>query len=112
MYRFEKKENFSIYIFNDMNLKIKAIDNGLLKNVYINYKGYNPLFTMLLGNFELECEMDSIKFDVDKTDGNNTMFCIVDREYIDAFVKEVYCFIVENKVERMLNKQDKSDWNY
>ena len=42
MYKIEKKENYEIYAFDEIDLRIKIVDNNLLKNVYINYKGYNP----------------------------------------------------------------------
>lgn len=59
MYKIEKKENYEIYAFDEIDLRIKIVNNNLLKNVYINYKGYNPLFTMLLGEFSADCEIDS-----------------------------------------------------
>ena len=77
MYTIVEKENFNIYVFDKIHMNIKIIDNGASKKVYIDYKGYNPVFTMLIGGFESECEMDSIKFDVDKENGNNTMYFIV-----------------------------------
>ena len=39
MYKIEKKENYEIYAFDEIDLRIKIVDNNLLKNVYINYKG-------------------------------------------------------------------------
>lgn len=106
MYTIVKNEEFSMYVFETMHMNVKVIGNGTIKKVYIDYKGYNPAFTMLMGGFECECEMDSIKFGVDKDDENNTMHFIVNSNDLDLFVKEIYCFIVENKVEDKLNEQD------
>ncbi len=114
MYTIIRKENFNIYVFDKIHMNIKVIDNdnGASKKVYIDYKGYNPAFNMLIGGFESECEMDSIKFDVDKENGNNTMYFIVNSDDLEAFVKEIYCFIMENKVENKLNEQDVVIWDF
>ena len=64
MYKIEKTDNGAICIFNSVNLKLRVIDDYQHKRVYINYNGYNPLFTMLLGEFSAECELDSIQLDV------------------------------------------------
>ncbi len=112
MYTIIEKGNFNIYAFNKIRMNIKVIDNGTSKKVYINYKGYNPAFTMLIGGFESECEMDSIKFDVDKENGNNTMYFIVNSDDLEVFVKEIYCFIMENRVENKLNEQDVVIWDF
>lgn len=114
MHRIEEKENYTLYIFDDMNLKIKVVNDNLLKKVYINYKGYNPLFTMLLGEFSAECKMDSIhcEFKSEINGCNNTFYSIVQKEDLELFVKNIYFFIIENKVERMLNSKDKIIWNF
>ena len=67
---------------------------------------------MLIGGFESECEMDSIKFDVDKENGNNTMYFIVNSNDLEKFVNEIYFFIMENKVENKLNEQDVAIWDF
>ena len=54
MYTIVEKENFNIYVFDKIHMNIKIIDNGASKKVYIDYKGYNPVFTMLIGGFESE----------------------------------------------------------
>ena len=112
MYTIVEKENFNIYVFDKIHMNIKIIDNGASKKVYIDYKGYNPVFTMLIGGFESECEMDSIKFDVDKENGNNTMYFIVNSIDLEKFVNEIYFFIMENKVENKLNEQDVAIWDF
>lgn len=114
MYRIEKVENYMLYIFDKINLKIKVVNDNLLKKVYINYKGYNPLFTMLLGEFSAECELDSINCEFkSEADGyNNTFYSIVQKEDLELFVKNIYFFIMENKVERMLDSKDKVIWNF
>ncbi len=112
MYKIEKIENDLIYIFDEINLKIKVSDYNLLKNVYINYKGYNPLFTMLLGDFSTECELDSINFEFKREINgcNNTLYSIVQKKDLELFIKNIYFFIIENKVERMLEAKDKAIW--
>ncbi len=112
MYTIIEKENFNIYVFDKIDMSMKIVDNGTAKKVYIDYKGYNPAFSMLIGGFEAECEMDSIEFDVDKENGNNTMYFIINSNDLDAFVNEIYFFIMENKVENKLNEQDLVIWDF
>jgi hypothetical protein len=114
MYRIEKEENYVIYVFDEINLKIKVVDDIPLKNVYINYKGYNPLFTMLLGEFSADCEMDDIDFDVksEVSGKNNTLYSVVKKEVLEIFIKDIYFFIMENKVEHMLDEDDKIIWDF
>ena len=80
----------------------------------INYKGYNPLFTMLLGEFSADCEIDSIHFDVKSENSrqNNTLYAIVQKEVLELFIKDIYFFIIENKIEQKLNERDKSIWSF
>ncbi|MFR5120270.1 MAG: hypothetical protein ACLTD2_09765 [Ruminococcus sp.] len=115
MYKIEKKENYEIYAFDEIDLRIKIVNNNLLKNVYINYKGYNPLFTMLLGEFSADCEIDSIHFDVKSENSrqNNTLLrnCR-QRSFRELFIKDIYFFIIENKIEQKLNERDKSIWSF
>ena len=104
MYKIEKKENYEIYAFDEIDLRIKIV----------NYKGYNPLFTMLLGEFSADCEIDSIHFDVKSENSrqNNTLYAIVQKEVLELFIKDIYFFIIENKIEQKLNERDKSIWSF
>ena len=106
MYKIEKKENYEIYAFDEIDLRIKIVNN--------NYKGYNPLFTMLLGEFSADCEIDSIHFDVKSENSrqNNTLYAIVQKEVLELFIKDIYFFIIENKIEQKLNERDKSIWSF
>lgn len=114
MYRIEKKENYMLYIFDEINLKIKVTNDNLLKKVYINYKGYNPLFTMLFGEFYAECELDSIhcEFKSEIKGCNNTFYSVIQNEDLELFIENIYFFIMENEVERMLDSEDKVIWNF
>ena len=114
MYRIENFKEYSIYHVDKSNLKIKAIDNGLSKKVYIKYAEYNPLFAMLLGDFSDECKTDGISFNTEnEINGQpNTEYVIVANEDLEIFIKNVYFFIVENNVERMLNEKDIAMWNF
>ena len=112
MYKMEKTSNGAICIFNSINLKLRVIDDDHHKRVYINYNGYNPLFTMLLGEFSAECELDSIQLDVkSEIKGcTNSMYAVVPKEKLDLFIKSIYFFIMENNLESMLNEKDISVW--
>lgn len=55
--------NTVYYINRKHNLKLKAnkFDNSYYVNINLN--GLNPIFSMLLGGFESECELSGITFD-------------------------------------------------
>ena len=97
-----------------MKLKIRCEKNGGRINVYIEYNGCNPLLTMLLGDFETECELDSINFDVKREilKKDNTMYAVVSDDDLDGFIKEIYCFIIENRVAEKLREIDRVNWNF
>lgn len=95
MYNVEEKDDYSVYTFNGINLKIKCVENIDNVNVYIDFDGYNPLFSMLIGDFEAECELDSINFET-KTNSDG-MYAVVSKEQLTVFIKEIYFFIMENK---------------
>lgn len=77
VYRIEKTADGSIFVFNNIDLKLRVVDDGRLKNIYINYNGYNPLFTMLIGEFSAECELDSIQLDVKSEIKGCTTACML-----------------------------------
>ena len=112
MYRIEKFKEYSIYHFNKIDLIIKVVDNCSSKKVYIKYAEYNPLFAMLLGDFSDECNTDDISFSIEtETKGQpNTKYAIVANGDLEKFIKNVYFFIVENNVERMLDDKDIAIW--
>ena len=114
MYNIEKKENYCIYMFNKIELKIKSVDNRDDAMVYVNYNGYNPLLVMLLGNFESECKMDSIDFTIKKenVENDNTMYAIVKKDDLIGFIKDIYFFIVENNLDSKLSIRDKNIWSF
>ena len=114
MYKIEKTANGAICIFNSINLKLRVIDDDQLKRVYINYNGYNPLFTMLLGEFSAECKLDSIQLDIksDIKGCTNSMYAVVPKEKLHLFIKSIYFFIMENNLECMLNEKDISIWGF
>ncbi len=109
MYKVESYNNSTLFSFSEIDLKIKAVNDGLYQKVYINIKGYNPLFSMLIGGFEEECSIDSLDFSVKKENERNfnTAYAIVENKSIELFVMNVYHFLIENKVERMLEESDK-----
>lgn len=114
VYRIEKTADGAIFVFNNIDLKLRVVDDDQLKNIYINYNGYNPLFTMLTGEFSAECELDSIQLDVkSEIKGcTNSMYAVVPKEKLVLFAESVYLFIIENKVERMLGDEDICIWEF
>ena len=115
MFEVIEKGNTVFYINNKHNLKIKADKIDDLHYIYINLNGYNPIFSMLIGGFENECEMSGINFQVINSDGSNSLnsdYCIINIKDIKAFATEVYCFIIENNVVGKLRETDKSPWDF
>lgn len=95
MYNIEDKGDHSIYTFNGIDLKIKSVEKKEEVSVFIEYKGKDPLLSMLFGDFGAECELDNIDFEV-RTEGGK-MCAVVAKDQITAFVKEVYFFVMENR---------------
>lgn len=115
MFEIIEKGNTVFYINNKHKLKLKAekIDDSY--HVYINLNGYNPVFSMLIGGFENECEMSGIDFQVvnlDESNSPNADLCVINIKDIKAFVTEVYCFIIENKVAKKLSETDRALWDF
>ncbi len=114
LYNIENKNGYEVYSFKNIDLKIKCIEISDRVNVYINYNGCNPLFSMLFGGFEVECELSSIRFDIgyEKDGCNNTMYGVVSRLDAKEFIMEIYFFIMENRTAINLNEYDKNVWDY
>lgn len=109
MFEVIKKDDSVLYINDKLNLKIKAVQKDDLYNVYIDLNGFNPVFSMLIGGFSEECEMSGISFNIRKTEGiksRNADICEISVNDLEAFTKEVYCFIIENKVTEKLSEAD------
>ncbi len=112
MYSVEDKGEYCVYTFNGINLKIRSVENENNVFVYINYNGYNPLFSMLIGEFKTECDLDSIEFEVRSDRGG--MYAVVSKDQLISFIKEVYFFVMENKtvLDKTLNDSYKNIWSF
>lgn len=115
MFEVIENENTVYYINKKHNLKLKAnkFDNSYY--VSINLNRFNPVFSMLLGGFENECELSGITFDVMSLDGSNSPnsdCCVISIKDMKAFATEVYCFIVENHVADILRETDRVSWDF
>ncbi len=115
MFEVIENENTVYYINKKYNLKLKAnkFDNSYY--VSINLNGFNPVFSMLLGGFENECELSGITFDVISLDGSNSPnsdCCVISIKDMKAFATEVYWFIVENPVADTLRETDRVSWDF
>lgn len=125
MHKFEdnfdikSKNGYDVYTLKkdfNMDLKFKTVENQGKVSVYINYQERNPLSSMLLGNFQAECDMSSTEFSVEKEIPNhdNTMYAIVNKENLIGFFEEVYFFIVDyrNIMDSLNFLEYHNDWNY
>ena len=95
MYSIEDKGDCSIYTFNGIDLKLKSVEKKDEVFVFIEYKGKDPLLSMLFGDFGAECELDNIDFEV-RTEGG-IRYAVVSKDHLTGFIKEVYFFVMENK---------------
>lgn len=95
MYSIEDNGDHTVYTFNGIDLKIKSVENKDDVSVFIEYRGHDPLFTMLMGEFAAECELDDIDFEVRTEHGRRC--AVVAKDKLTAFVKEVYFFVMENR---------------
>lgn len=116
MYNVESKDGYNVYTFQGVNLKIKSVVHEDNTFVYINYNGYNPLLSMLFGDFEAECKNDSIDLTVQRAicGTDNSMYAVVNNDDLIGFVKEVYFFVMENQsvLNDVLNSPDRCIWEF
>ena len=115
MFEVNENGNMVLYINHKYNLKLKATRFDDSYYVYIKLNEYNPIFSMLLGGFESECELSGISFDVVSSDGSNSPnsdCCVINIKDMKTFATEVYCFIVENHVADMLKETDRAPWDF
>jgi hypothetical protein len=105
LYNIEDKGDYMVYTFDGLDLKIKSFENEDSIYVYIKYKEYNPLLSILLGDFATECKLDSVEFETHTE--SRGMYAIVTKEHLVGFIKEVYFFIMENKsvLDRVSNEK-------
>lgn len=116
LYSIENKVDCYICIFDGIDLKVKCVENndGTV-NVYIKLNGCNPMHSILLGSFNEECEFyTAIRFVIQKEDqlNNKTMYSIVDKNYLNEFLEEIYFFVIENNVAATLDDNDVSFWDF
>ena len=109
-----KKENdYDLYTFEGIDLKIRvySVENDC--KVFINYKGYNISSTMMFWDFENECLEYNLTFETAVTElkNANTLYFIVKKEILNPFIDEIYYFIMENIMDSLLTEEKKVDWN-
>lgn len=95
LYNIEDKGDYSVYSFDEIDLKIKCVENKNNVNVYIKYKEHNPLFSMLFGGFNEDCDLYSIGFEVQSE--SRGKYAVVSKEKLEDFIEEAYFFIWEHR---------------
>lgn len=103
----EEYDNSVVYMNNDIDLKLKVFDDGDRKKVYVNYKGYNIAKTMLLWEFKADLEFaDIYNVEVCGQEASNMYFSISGID-LDAFIEEVYFFVVDHNTASALFDDEK-----
>lgn len=113
LYTIKKENNYDLYTFEGIDLKIRvySVENDC--KVFINHKGYNISSTMMFWDFENECLESNLTFETAVTElkNANTLYFIVKKEILNPFIDEIYYFIMENNMDFLLTEEKKVDWN-
>lgn len=116
LYNIEREQDYDIYTFDDMDLRIKCVEkNNDTVNVYIKLNGCNPLLSMLFGSFAEYCDLDcSIEFEVEHEipKKDNSLYIIVSKDFLNDFIEEIYMFVFENKVSNKISDKDICLWDF
>ncbi len=89
---------FVLYINQVIDLKIKVYETKDKDEIYINYKGYNVIVTMLMWKFMEEyLEFTSIQDIKMEWSGLHEHFIINKRDR-DEFLSQIFYFLMENKI--------------
>lgn len=115
MWKIEKKREYTLYINQYIDLRLKLYDKKDVNIIYVDYKGYNVLSTMMIWEFAteyLDFEV-KIKKDLSELDQSSTnYYLILDKLYAEECIDQICYFISENFKEKEWDDSYKIDWNY
>ena len=105
------KDGYKIYLSNIIDLQLKVFDKQTYSEIYVNYKGYNIVYTMEIWEFGYQCQEWSIK---EKMHGDSLkhpekMYFTVEKKDERAFIDLIYFFINENDADGMIGEDCKVD---
>lgn len=104
------KQNFSLYINRDIDLKIKVYEGNDKDEIYMNYKGYNLTMPMLVWEFGEDLSLASIE---DVHIGGESAFdnhFIINKKDKDKFLDEIYYFLIDNNMDSILQERYRVSW--
>ena len=100
-----------IYINNVIDLKVKIIEENVQDIFYINYKGYNVTYTMLMWDFIEYIGISPIDT-LNVVSGGSPFFkhFVVAPKDKENLLKEIYFFLVDNNIDGCLMPEYKVNW--
>lgn len=105
-----KEDDKETYINRVINLKIKIIEKNGEDIFFINYKGYNITVPMLVWEFGEELKLASIENVRIEGKSPFDKYFIVNKEYKEKLLEEIYFFLVDNNMDSVLVEKYRVDW--
>lgn len=104
------KENYTLYINKDIDLKIKVYEVDEEDKIYMNYKGFNLTIPMLVWEFGEDLELASIEeVSIDGV-GQFDKHFVIKKKDRDKFLEEIYFFLVDNNMDSVLHERYRVNW--
>lgn len=104
------KQNFTLYVNRDIDLKIKVYEVNDKNKIYMNYKGYNLTTPMLVWEFGEDLNLASIEeVSIAGKSALDEHF-IINKEDKDRFLDEIYFFLVDNNMDSVLQERYRVNW--
>lgn len=99
-----------IYINKVIELKIKIVEDGEEDIFYINYKGYNVAFPMMMWEFNEDIELSPIdSFRLVRYSPDDELFAVAKKDK-ENLLEEIYFFLVDNNMDSCLRPNYKVNW--
>ena len=106
------KKDYVLYVTTVIDLKIRVYDTEEKNKVYINYKGYNVAFAMLIWEFGEDLNLASL-YDVKLekvNEGERNAYFTVSKNNTDRVLEEIYFFLVDYNMDSVCNDRCRLDW--
>ncbi|HBF36801.1 MAG TPA: hypothetical protein DDW50_05725 [Firmicutes bacterium] len=108
MWNIIEKKTHKLYISDQINLEIKVFDRHDYSDIYLNYKGYNILFSMGVWGFGMDLEEWDIQCELHgDTEHLDEMYYSVDKKNERALVDLIFFFLNETNADGMISEEYK-----
>lgn len=103
------KEIYKLYINKKINsLELKVYDKNEYSEIYLNYKGYNLIFSMEMWEFFTYKEEWNIKVDLHgDLKRPSLLYYTVSQKDERKLIDLIYFFIKENDADAMIKEKDR-----